>query len=187
MADRFNRPIPGMSLTGEPRNVPWEQPAEMSSMEDVTKYYIERLADEDVIDDFGAMCQSGVPLAPIVESLYMQGAIRGLHTVDAGILVAPVIHTFLKQAITELGIDVRDESGDPQKRAEQKELDRFMLVATKYLTDEDDPSDPGKAMISEMVNEGEPSEMEEMPMDIEEAPMEEEMAQEVPSGLMARI
>ena len=101
----FDAPIPGQSLVTEPRNNPWEQPAEMSSMEDITKYYIDRLADEDVIDDFGAMCQAGVPLAPLVESLYMQGVMRGLHTVDAGMLVAPIIHTFLKQAITSMGID----------------------------------------------------------------------------------
>ena len=150
----------------------------MSSMEDVTKYYIERLADEDIIDDFGAMCQAGVPLAPIVESLYMQGVMRGLHTVDAGILVAPIIHTFLKQAITSLGINVRDDGSDPKKRAEEKEMERFMLVATKYLTDEgDDTSDPGKAIISELVNEDTP--------DMEEEPMQE-VTQEAPSGLMAR-
>jgi hypothetical protein len=155
----------------------------MSDMNDITKYYIERLADEDVIDDFGAMCQSGIPLAPIVESLYMQGVMRGLHTVDAGMLVAPIIHTFLKQAITELGIEVKDVSGDPQKRAEQKEMDRFMLLATRYLTEEgDDASDPGKAMISEMINETDPTDMEE-PV---EEPMEETMTQEEPSGLMAR-
>jgi hypothetical protein len=155
----------------------------MSDMNDITKYYIERLADEDVIDDFGAMCQSGIALAPIVESLYMQGVMRGLHTVDAGMLVAPIIHTFLKQAITELGIEVKDVSGDPQKRAEQKEMDRFMLLATRYLTEEgDDASDPGKAMISEMVNETDPTDMEE-PV---EEPMEETMTQEEPSGLMAR-
>lgn len=174
----FDAPIPGQSLVTEPRNNPWEQPSEMSSMEDITKYYIDRLADEDVIDDFGAMCQAGVPLAPLVESLYMQGVMRGLHTVDAGMLVAPIIHTFLKQAITSMGIDVKDEGGDPQKRAEQKEMDRFMLLASKYLDEEgDDSVDPGKAMISELVNE-EP--------DMEEAPMEEEVTQEEPMGLMAR-
>tara|TARA_R110002073_G_scaffold82852_2_gene197705 strand:+ start:1658 stop:2212 length:555 start_codon:yes stop_codon:yes gene_type:complete len=182
----FNAPIPGQSLTTEPRNNPWEQPAQMSNMNDVTKYYIERLADEDVIDDFGAMVQAGVPLAPLVESLYMQGVMRGLHTIDAGMLVAPIIHTFLKAAITELGIDVRDEGGDPQKRAEEKEMDRFMLLASKYLSEEgDDASDPGKAMLSEIVNEeGTDMDMEESPM--EEEPMEEEMTQEAPSGLMAR-
>jgi hypothetical protein len=77
-----------------------------------------------------------------------------------------------------MGIDVKDEGGDPQKRAEQKEMDRFMLLASKYLDEEgDDSADPGKAMISELVNEEPP---------IKEAPMEEEVTQEEPMGLMAR-
>ena len=33
----FDRPIPGQSLTGEPRNNPWEQPAMMSDVEDDNK------------------------------------------------------------------------------------------------------------------------------------------------------
>ena len=45
----FDRPIPGQSLTGEPKNNPWENPAQMSDIEDVTKFYIERLANEEIV------------------------------------------------------------------------------------------------------------------------------------------
>ena len=184
--DFFDRPIPGQSLTMEPGNNPWEQPSQYSDIEDVTKFYINNLANQEVLDDFGAMCSAGVPLAPIVESIYLQGVSRGIHTVDAGMLVAPIIHTFLKQALESMGITVKDTGADPKKRAEEKEMDRFMLLASKYLTEEgDDASDPGKAMLSEIVNEeGTDMDMEESPM--EEEPMEEEMTQEAPSGLMAR-
>ena len=65
----FDRPIPGQSLTGEPKNNPWENPAQMSEIEDVTKFYIERLANQEVIDDIAALCQSGIPLKPIVQSI----------------------------------------------------------------------------------------------------------------------
>ena len=40
MTSPFDRPIPGQSLADEPRNNPWENPAEMADIEDVTKYYI---------------------------------------------------------------------------------------------------------------------------------------------------
>ena len=43
----FDRPIPNQSLTGEPER-PWENPAPMSEIEDVTKFYIERLANQEV-------------------------------------------------------------------------------------------------------------------------------------------
>mgnify|MGYP003679402066 CR=1 FL=1 len=187
MATAFDRPIPGQSLTTEPRNNPWEQPPQMSSVEDVTKYYIERLANQEVLDDFAAICEAGVAISPIVEATYMQGVSRGLHTIDAGILVAPILHTFLKQAIESMGVTVKDDSIDYEKKAEGKELNRFMLLASKYLDDNaNNMGDPGVQMLSELVNEDEPM-MEDEPMGMEDdmGDMENEAVEE-PMGLMAR-
>ena len=58
----FDRPIPGQSLTDTPRNNPWENPAEMSDIEEVTKFYIERLANDEVINDVAALCQTGLQI-----------------------------------------------------------------------------------------------------------------------------
>ena len=172
LAGPFDRPIPGQSLTTEPRNNPWEQPPQMANFEDVTKYYIEKLANQDVIDDFAAMCEVGVPLKPIVESVTTQGVMRGLHTVDVSILVGPIIHQFLKQAIESQGVEVDDDGIDPQEKAEADEMNRFMLLAMKYLKENPDDSDPGKKMLKDLV--------EEQPEE-EAAPTEEE-----PKGLMAK-
>jgi hypothetical protein len=154
----------------------------MADIEDVTKFYINKLANQEVLDDFGAMCEAGVPLAPIVESIYQQGITRGLHTVDAGMLVAPVIHTFLKQALQSMGITVKDTNADPKKKAEEREKQRFLLLANKYLLEEgDDTEDPGKAMLRELVDQEEPVEDETME---DMAPVE--TIEEEPTGLMAR-
>ena len=149
----FDRPIPGQSLTGEPRNNPWENPAQMSEMEDVTKFYIERLSNEEIVDDIAVLCQSGIPLKPIVQSIVSSGNIRGMHTVDAGMLVSPIIHQFLRQAITMMGIEVDDDGIDYQKEAEEKELERFKILALKYLEDNPDDTDPGKQLLKEVVEE----------------------------------
>ena len=92
----------------------------MSDIEDVTKFYIERLANHEVINDLAALCQTGLPLKPIVTSIVSSGNLRGMHSIDAGMLVAPIIHQFLKQAVTATGIDVKDDSMDYQKEAEAK-------------------------------------------------------------------
>ena len=164
----FDRPIPGQSLTGEPKNNPWENPAQMSEIEDVTKFYIERLANQEIVDDIAVLCQSGIALKPIVQSIVSSGNLRGLHTVDAGMLVSPIIHQFLKQAITMMGIEVDDDGIDYQKEAEEKELERFKILALKYLEDNPDDADPGKQLLSEVVEE-------------EQTPEESK-----PQGLMAR-
>tara|TARA_Y100001937_G_C7052606_1_gene299864 strand:- start:423 stop:947 length:525 start_codon:yes stop_codon:yes gene_type:complete len=171
LATQFDRPIPGESLTGEPKNNPWESPPEMAEIADVTKFYINKLANQEVIDDFAAMCQAGAPLKPIVQSITQQGMLRGLHTVDASMLVSPIIHEFLKQAIQSMGIEVDDDGRDLQAEAEASEMNRFLLLATKYLKENpNDMEDPGKEMIQEIVEETK----------------EEEPEKSKPKGLMAR-
>ena len=168
----FDRPNPGQSLTGEPRNNPWEQPAMMSDVEEITKFYIERMANQEVIDDFAAVCQAGISLKPIVETILSSATMRGIHSVDAGMVVAPVLHEFLKQAITAQGVEVKDDGRDYQKEAEEKELTRFKILVGKYLNENpDDGTDPGKQMLSELVDE---------------QPEEEETPEDKPKGLMAK-
>ena len=71
MIDQF-----GQSLTDEPKNNPWENPAEMSDMTEITKYYINRLANQDVIDDIGTLMMTGIPLKPVVESITTAGVMQ---------------------------------------------------------------------------------------------------------------
>jgi len=168
----FDQPIPGQSLTGEPKNNPWEQPAEMSSFEDVTKFYIDSMANEEVIDDLAAVCQAGLSLKPIVNTIVSAGTMNGIHSVDVGMLVKPIIHEFLKQAITSMGVEVSDDGRDYQKEAEDKELQRFQAIVGGYIKDNpDDGTDPGKRMLSELVDE---------------QPEEEDTPEEKPMGLMAK-
>lgn len=168
----FDQPIPGQSLTGEPKNNPWEQPAMMSNVEDVTMFYIGGMANQEVIDDLAAVCQTGLSLKPIVDTIVSSGTMNGIHSVDVGMLVKPVIHEFLKQAITSVGVEVSDDGRDYQKEAEAKEVKRFQAIVGAYLKDNpDDGTDPGKAMLSKLV---------------EEQPEEEKTPEEKPKGLMAK-
>lgn len=176
IAGPFDRPIPGESLTGEPGNNPWEQPPQMSDAKEVAVYYLERLNNDDIINDFAAMLEAGATLAPIVETVYLQGVMRGLHSLDAGLVVAPVIHQFLKAAIEDLGVTVRDTGDDPQKKAKDAEMQRFLMIANSMLDKETtEAPDEGEEMMEAMIatQEGTPAE--------EEAPQEDK-----PTGLMAK-
>jgi hypothetical protein len=173
IAGPFDAPIPGQSLTTEPRNSPWEQPPQMADVNEVAKFYIDKLANPEVLDDFAAMAQAGVPIAPMVEGTYLQGVMRGLHTLDAALVVAPVMHMFIKQSLEEMGIKTKDGGKDPQKRAEEAEMNRFMMVAMKYLNEEGgDAGDPGKELLSDIVED--------------QGTEEEATQEEKPMGLMAK-
>ena len=170
----FDRPIPGQSLTDEPKNNPWENPAEMSDMMEITKYYINRLANQDVIDDLATLMMTGVPLKPVVESITTAGVMRGLHTVDAGMNVAPTIHHFLKEAIESMGVEVDEDGIDYEKQAKEKELERTKMLVANYLSENPaDGTDPGKQMLQEVLDAGETEEEEATPED-------------KPMGLMAK-
>ena len=81
------------------------------------------------------------------------------------------IHQFLKQAIMAQGVEVDDDGIDYQKEAEAKEMDKFILLTMRYLEENPEEGDPGKELLSELV---------------EEQPPEEAAPEEGPKGLMAK-
>ena len=170
----FDRPIPGQSLTDEHKNNPWENPAEMSDMMEITKYYINRLADQEVIDDLATLMKVGIPLKPVVESITTAGTMRGLHSVDAAMNVGPTIHHFLKEAIESMGVEVDEDGIDYEKQSKERELERLKMLVANYLSENpDDGTDPGKQMLQEVLDAGETEEEEATPED-------------KPMGLMAK-
>ena len=43
-------PIPGMSLTKEPQEAPWENPPELSTIQDVIDFYTEKMLGDEIED-----------------------------------------------------------------------------------------------------------------------------------------
>ena len=84
-------PIPGMSLTVEPGNRPWEKPAQYSNVEDAAKFYVQRIVDPQFRDDLLNVMEMGIPLTVIANALQSGGVMQGKHNIDVGILVMPVI------------------------------------------------------------------------------------------------
>lgn len=89
--DFLHQPIPGISLTGAPGNAPWEQPPKYASLDEVVDYYSDRLVDEDMIGNVIDVIKRNVPLLTIAEGMVRSGVMEGIHTIDAGMLVKPVL------------------------------------------------------------------------------------------------
>jgi|TARA_R110000803_G_scaffold108115_1_gene176397 hypothetical protein len=178
-------PIPGQSLTDTPGNYPWEKPPQMHELEDVAKYYLEKLGDPEVLDDLSVLFDNDVPLAPFVKTLMQTGFMNGRHTVDAGTLVGPVVHAFLKAAMTDYGIDVRDDTYSAKEKATQREEKRLKMAIDLAMTKskDSDEDDPGIALLQELQNSGA---SEEQASD-QEPEMEQTMEQEPQgAGLMSK-
>ena len=59
MSQLMQGPIPGQSLTDLPKNSPWEKPSELNEVSDVVRHYVDRLADDEVMDDLSVVFELG--------------------------------------------------------------------------------------------------------------------------------
>lgn len=186
--DFLQGPIPGQSLTATPRAYKWERPPQMSDVEEVTKYYIEKLADQDVMDDLAVLFDGGMPIAPFVQTLTTTSVSEGLHSIDVSLIVAPVLHAFIKAAMLQYGIDAKDDTYDPNKDPSEREKRRLLTaielaMAEAKAEDRTAATDSGVAMLEEVRQnlEGEEG------ITPEEEPTEELATPAEPRrGLMAR-
>ena len=191
----YSKPIPGSSLTshklGERQ---WERPPEIASVEEALKYYMQRLSNEEVIDDFMVAVESGIAIVPMVETLYLSNVMRGVHSLDVGLLIAPALTEYFAAVARSYDIDYKLSNKDYKKEKRNKEEAKIAMLLQAAVR-EAKTQDEGTSMLQSMADylvseqEGEPME-EEQPPEAEELqqvtePAEESMPPEG-AGLMAR-
>jgi hypothetical protein len=183
-------PIPGQSLTATPKAYKWERPPQMATVEEATKYYINKLADQDVMDDLAVLFDGGMPIAPFVQTLTTTAVSEGLHSIDVSLIVSPIVHAFLKAAMLEYGIEAKDDTYNPEKDPSEREKRRLMTainlaMADAQAEDRTAATDKGVAVLEEVKQK-----LEQEDVAPEEGTQEEpapEMAAPAPRrGLMAK-
>ena len=157
-APSFDAPIPGMSLTHALGDRPWQSPAQYSSVDEAIQYYMDRMTSDAFMDQLIDILELGIPVSDIANIIQTSSVMEGIHTVDVGVLVSPVI--------MEMIMFVADSAG------------------VKYETGLDDPQEKqiSKAKMAKILNELE-TELEDKEEDQVIEPVIEE---EEPKGLMAR-
>lgn len=89
-------PIPGMSLTVEPGSVPWEQPPQYVTIDEVASFYSEKLDNPEAIFELMSILERGIPILTVVNTMIKTSIMKGYHTVDTGFLVTPIIVEIIK-------------------------------------------------------------------------------------------
>ena len=105
----FDAPIPGMSLTAEFAARPWQSPPEIASVDDAIEYYLERMSTDDFADQLTDVMEMGVPVADIANTLQLGAVMEGVHTIDVGILVMPLLAEMMMLIGDSAGVEY--ESG----------------------------------------------------------------------------
>ena len=175
---QFDRPIPGQSLTVEPRNAPYERPPEIVDPEDALMVHLTRLNDPEAIDDMMFFLESGVDIRTLTEGILRGAVLNGVHTIDVSLIIAPVIHQFIKSAADDLGVSYDEGFEDVDKN--EVMYQRRKAIALKKL----------KELKMEPDTAEEPTQMDtsedHIEMDLGEDEMMMEQPEAKPAGLMSR-
>lgn len=175
----FEAPIPGMSLTTELGSRPWEQPPQYTTVMETADYYIENLFSPDGIDLVVAASEMGSSALDIAEKLTMSGASRGVHSVDVGVMVSPILVEVVKTVanFTDVELPIGDE--DDSNRFS----DSMAELMKKRMSDEAETDD---VSLSFDLEDFDMSDMPEENEDDRDADISEEQEPVMASGLMSR-
>jgi len=158
----FDAPIPGESLTIELGSRPWQQAPEMATVDEAIEYYMERLSTDEFMNQLMDVLELEVPITSIVNTMQLNSVMEGVHSVDVGVLVSPLLVEMIMYMADMAKVD---------------------YVSGLEKPDTSDKLSPTK--IAKMMNKFK-EEVDEM--DVDEEPSVEALKEETeePKGLMAR-
>ena len=151
--ESFGAPIPGQSLFTTPNERPYERPSELDTVDDALSYYFTNLRDPEIIDDLMTVVDMGIPLQPIVKTLYMSSVMNGIHNLDVGLIVAPVLSEFLAAVAKSYEIDFKYTAVDAAERKSEKEnmkVQMMLRAAIDKGIETSGEEDRGVALLKEM-------------------------------------
>lgn len=169
--NRFERPIPGQSLATTPKNVPYERPPEIVDPELAIQMHLARLSDPDVMEEAMFHLEMGMDLVSLTEGYLRSAVMAGIHSIDVSLIVAPVVHEYIKSTADTLGVEYEEGFEDKEANERSRYARNAMLAKDKMQKAGVSPKETAR-----QIQKSEP--MAEEPM--------MEMPQEAPRGLMAR-
>lgn len=146
--------VPGISWTAPAKSRAWLLPPAETDVASIAQQYMGVLSAPEVANDILDALETKTPIAVIAQSFMLAGVSKGIHTIDAGVLVMPVIMETLKTIADLNDIDTvmfpsdLDKGTTVHPRIVRKLTEEIMAGAGK----------------EEVVEESMPVEKEPMPM-----------------------
>jgi hypothetical protein len=172
--NRFERPIPGQSLTSTPKNAPYERPPEIADPEIAIQVHLARLTDVEAMEEVMFHLEMGLDVVSLTEGILRSAVMAGVHSVDVSLIVAPVIHEYIKSTADALGVEYEEGFENKGEKERTKYARNAMLAKEKMKKLGISPEETASQM--EASTEEPPTEMVE----------EQMMPEEAPRGLMSR-
>lgn len=172
--NRFERPIPGQSLTTTPKNAAYERPPEIVDPEIAIQAHLIRMSDPDVMESALFHLEMGLDLVSLTEGILRSAVMEGIHSIDLSLIVAPVLHEYIKSTADALGIEYEEGFEDKEEIKRARYTRNTMLAKDKMRKAGVEPKETARQI-------KEPDTVVEEPEQVEQA-----MPEEAPRGLMSR-
>ena len=162
--DLLDAPIPGQSLTGEKGAYPWEQPPKINTVDEAAEHYIPMFNEEEILSGILSHIEAGVALTTMADLITKGGVMTGLHSIDVGMMVAPVLVEMMITAADAADIEYKIGT-EPKKKEGSTKSSIAAALKSEKVELETLPTDLGMTMemsMDEVVEE--PLEKESMGM-----------------------
>jgi|TARA_B110000908_G_C10232823_1_gene441577 hypothetical protein len=156
--DLLDAPIAGQSLTGEPGATPWEQPPQLNTVDEAVEHYVPMFNEDEILSGILSHIEGGVALTTMADLITKGGVMTGLHSIDVGIMVTPVLVEMMISAAEAADIEYK--------------------VGTEVEKKQGSTSASIRAAMSSVEEKDEPM------LELEETPVEE--PEEASMGMMTR-
>ena len=77
--------------------------------------------------------QNGFPLSTLVKGIYMNGVMEGKHSIDIGLLIAPVLHEIILSAAKTYGVAVKELPKSPSEEVKERDAQRIQTSIERGL------------------------------------------------------
>ena len=136
----LDAPIPGEGLTHELGDRPWQKPAQLTNIDDVMPFYRDKILDEEFVPNLLQVIEMGMPLTTIANAMQSAAVMEGVHSIDVGVLMLPIVVELLK-FVAEKN-DVKYVTGMEKREAAPND-EMITALAMKEMGEEKDmPEEP---------------------------------------------
>lgn len=129
-------PVPGMSFAASEKKVfPWENPPVYTKIDEVLKFHLSKLNEDDAIESTIKLAQLGFPLMALTNAILTDAVSDGIHTIDSSEAVRPAIFKHLMTTVEAAGIDFVTGYEEDNNLKNQSDADHLEALIEKQLKD----------------------------------------------------
>jgi hypothetical protein len=129
-------PVPGMSFAASERKAfNWENPPVYTKIDEVLKFHLSKLNEDEAIESTIKLAQLGFPLMALTNAILTDAVSDGIHTIDSSEAARPAIFKHIMTTVEAAGIDFKTGYEEDNNLKNQADADHLEALIEKQLKD----------------------------------------------------